>query len=391
MKKIAILGASGFIGQALLKRMVGKNGPQYERLTLCTRNKVKFDQTISALKKDTKISVAECDHTVLKDIQSLLLNHDLIVSLAGLAWQHPGGKPIPADDLLTQQIIQNCVSALVLGKLLKKDQRLIWTSTSAVDGMLARLSKKNKQLLKKEVASIADKLLSFSVDLLQDRNKIEKTIADLVKKSAFLSLPQQPYSRDTVEYAKVFSYAYSKFIGQTILEKLSNKNITILKISDVYGPGQDISEKVLDTQYPARRIQRFLTAYREIANGNIDWISDTGSTFGFTKKDGKITQNVWNDWIFPSHVDDVCKMIIESIKKNPGKTTLNVNGNRLTNKMLVKKLTDHFNVKITIHFDKKPTFEMTQNSTDLPYLNMSTKSLKSFDDGFVEWLKQEKK
>ncbi|HEX9817558.1 MAG TPA: NAD(P)-dependent oxidoreductase [Patescibacteria group bacterium] len=388
-ENIAIIGATGFIGNNLLKFFL-KNGHEASSLTLPTRNP--HNSSLKNIpqkgtENNTSLNIIQADHLDEKTLRASLERSTYIFDSAALAWQHPGEKKLTPHDLMVEEIVQNAVSAYVLAKVTRPDQIIVWTSTNAIDAMLSRLSPENVGILKKEIETIAD--------MICDAIKIESThfsefhniIVSILSKHQPGIYPKIVGSLDTVQYALDFSYAYSKYLGQTILEKLSQKNIRVLKISDVYGPGQDISKKMIDPKLPARRLQRFMAAYKLIKAGIINWIPTDGKQLhGFTARDGHIVQDVWNDFVFPTHVDDVLTMMMRSTQNNFPKTVLEVSGNKLTNLKMARIVRDAFKVETDIEIQNIKVVNTPETSKDLALLGIDRENLTSLETGIARWL-----
>ena len=166
-------------------------------------------------------------------------------------------KLVQSSDSVCQEIILASRNPKKL-RIAAEDtsqQRLIWTSTSAVDTIFARLSPKQQEVLQSEAVRLADHIAEVCKKDLGSHQVIEQHISEIVATLPFVSFPEKPGGK-TVCFATEYSYAYTKYIGQLLLTRVPHKNIRILKISDVYGLGQDISEKILDPLAPARRAQR---------------------------------------------------------------------------------------------------------------------------------------
>ncbi len=379
---IGVLGGSGFIGSYFIKYLNSRS-QNFTCLKVGTRNKRNF------LKPDFRLplEVVECDHLNYKQVTEFFRGCTHIIDFAGLAWQHPGGKITSKNDLLKQEIVQNAVSALIKARNLQADQLLVWTSTSAIETMFARLSEKDSNTLRTEVEKLAAVLLEIPDKMLHDSSSLNIFLDKILSEYNFSSFRVSPTARTTIIYATEFSYAYSKLLGQILLEKLCPERVRILQISDVYGPGQDISEKILDPLVAARRIQRYISAYKAIAEGHLEWLPVGTDLFGFTRdSQNLISQKIWSDWVFPTHVEDVCNLVLRSCSKGVDKPVLRVHGNRVSNLELMQFLKNYFNSSVRIIENEPLDFEMVQNSQDLEVLGVSKLDLIDFKTGIKNWI-----
>jgi nucleoside-diphosphate-sugar epimerase len=387
---LSILGGSGFIGSSMLTSLF-QAGTRIASLDIATRNpdtsKKKLSDSIKNLSPNTEL--IPCNHLQPMQVKSAIAKASIIFDFAGLAWQHPGGEPLPKMMLLQEELIQNALSAFIIGSQIKESQKLIWTSTSAIDGMLSRVNEEQQKQLDLESSMLTNQILTQIDPHEGTIQNYQQAMGEILSTFNFLSLPKFPGSKENVLFATEFSYAYSKWIGEKILTKLSQKNIHALRISDVYGPGQDISSTILNPTLPARRIQRYIAAYREISRGNTSWIPDNETgIYGFTQhQKGEIVQHSWNDSVFPTHVRDVSELVLRSLKLHDNqKTILAVNGNKMSNIELMQELQSFFGTKVKLIPDPELSYSMPQCSEDLPLLGISTEELIPFSIGLKEWV-----
>ncbi len=317
--KIAIRGASGFIGSSLTKKIIKENN--YEKLLLITRNK-KNRRLNDLVKNKEGVNIAECDYLNPPQLKKIIENYDLIYDLSGLAFQ------IASKDAFTKQIIGNSLNALVLGSILERYQRLVWVSTSAV-----RL---------------------------------------------YLDYPDSSYTN---------SYAFSKYLGEEFLKKGSKGNIKILRISDVYGPGQDISRKMIDPQLPARRIQRFVAAYKLISRNKTSWIPSKGKRVnGFYKKGSKVVHEINNDFVYPTFIDDVVRVLINAGRTKNKKITYDLYGSKLSNLEMVGIIQNFFDVEVEIRIRNVKVNSIEKKESNFRNLGINPDSITTFSDGLRVWL-----
>lgn len=381
---VLLFGASGFIGSVLLQRFLEAPEGNFAQVTLATRNPTKLRLSIDQTKN--RFQAVACDHINVKHMERHLPNSSVVIDLAGLAWQHPGGTPLPKVKLLKKQLVHNSISAYILSTKLLPEQRLVWTSTSAIDSMFARLSDSHKTNLEAETQLLVERIAAtISLDL--SPAALEKKVSELVDTFSFGFFPLEPESSKKVCFASEFSYAYSKYIGQLLLVRKPNKNIRVLKISDVYGPGQDISATILNPLLPARRIQRYLAAFLQIKNKNLQWIPKVGDMYGFTRNESDIiTQKIWSDWVLPTHVADVCEIILRALDLDIPKNILEVNGHIMENSELMETLQAHCKTNVKTVTCDPLGFTMKEHSQDLMLLGMDPKHLISLDEGISDWL-----
>lgn len=376
---ISIIGATGFIGSSLTEHVLSARD-QVSNLYLAVRNPYDdiFPARVERFKRqrpDKKIEILHCDHLNLNDLKRAVARADIVYDPAGLAWQHPGTMSDP-ETLLSEQLMQNSYSACLVGRIIHKEQVLVWTSTSAVTAMLSKLPYPELKIFNNIVRQLVN---DFFLNLDVERNNthdLKKIMINVVR-----NLFEEFFS-----FIVANSYAFSKYIGQTILEKLSQKNIRVLNISDIYGPGQRIESDVLDPSYPARRIQRFVAAYRQIKKNRVEWIPDDGSSaHGFSKTKKGIIQNVWNDFLCPAYITDVCELMIQATEiPYPGKVVLDVNGNRLSNFQMARAIRDFFGVDVEVK-KLRSLSETPEKSQDLRLFKLPH-PLISFKEGLEQWL-----
>src|SRR3989338_1945654 len=328
--QIAILGAGGFIGRNLLTDLLlEKNSNQIIMVPL--RN----PKNLGVFNK--RIISRQCDHLDIKKLKLIMRRVEVIYHTAGLAWQHSFKTDFSQLDLLIEQLLQNSISAYFIGSILQK--HLYSASTSSLKNTVWKLVVKHI-------------LYSFS-------------------------------------FALEFSYAYSKYVGQKILQKLADGNIKILKISDVYGPGQNISADLIKKNIPARRIQRFVALHALISGGYTSWIpSQKNKIHGFYKTNrNHIVQEIRNDILFPTYIDDVVYMIKKAAQANTTiKSVLQLNGNKVENNNIGKEIRNFCKTNVMIQLVNNAKVKYIKRKDDLSTLNIKRKSLIDFKTGLRRWL-----
>ncbi len=311
--KIAIRGASGFIGSNLAKKIISQK--DYEKLILITRNKNKRE--LGELVENHKgVRIVQCHNLDSDCLKKAVADCDLIYDLSGLAYH------LNSRDSLKDQITNNSLSAFVLGSAIRADQRLIWTSTCAVHSYL-------------------------------------KT-----------------------------SYAFSKMLGEEFLRGLSQGNIKILRISDVYGPGQDISAKIINPKIPARRIQRFVCAYKLIRDGQTDWIPQKDKKLhGFYKEQDSIVQEIKNDFVYPTFIEDIVDILLKAKNLKTKETVYELWGNRISNYKVVTIIQNYFRTKVILKVKGKRLYPKYLKERDFLKLGINPSRLTSFEEGLPSLLK----
>ncbi len=76
--KVALIGASGFVGKAILNELVSRNFT----ITAIGRDKSKIEQS-------DKVNIVEADVFDTKALTSILNNHDVVVSAYNPGWTNP--------------------------------------------------------------------------------------------------------------------------------------------------------------------------------------------------------------------------------------------------------------------------------------------------------------
>lgn len=373
----SIIGASGFIGSNLTREVLKKGDfAEVRAATRTLTNQALLDKIIEYkdLFPDKRISIIETDRLDFRSLKLTLDEVDVIFDTAGIAWQHPAIE-LTKQDLLTEQVLNNTLSAYFLGLVLDKKQTLVWTSTNAADTLQSHIPASARKLFQMQ----ADKLLNILIGNINPANPLDQNRLD-----THYILEKHLGCYGSLAYD--MSYAFSKYLGQKVLERVSQGNIRVLKISDVYGPGQDISSKVLDPKVPARRIQRFVASYRAISEGDTDWIPQDGKQLhGFYRKGDKIFQDVWSDFVFPTYVSDVCEMMIRASRlENTGRTLFEVTGPKLNNYDMATAIRDFYDAPVKVR-SIGTHIDVLEKSQHLGFLDMARR-MTPFDQGLKTWL-----
>lgn len=184
------------------------------------------------------------------------------------------------------------------------------------------------------------------------------------------------------------SYAFSKALGEKIIEKANSSNMFCLQISDVYGPGQDISRRIVITPHiAARRLQRFLAAYLMIKKGETDWIPNYPENLhGFSKEEGRIFHFVWNDTVFPTYIGDVCQMMFSARLLESKSPLLPVFGPKLNNEEMMEAIQSSLDIKLSIKSEGE--FKNVERKTSgFSRINMNQDQLLPLTEGLKVWLR----
>lgn len=315
---VAVLGGTGFVGRRYVSTLLERYGETVGQIRALSRN---LDGVAAALGTHSKLAPYQGDHLDLDRMRALVTGATIIIDTAGLAWQHlPGGKAATLED----ELLQNSMSAALIGVALQPGQRLIWTSSNASDYLFARMTETEQAALQQEIDERAARYAGW-VRGLGDRaptkQELEEFIRDDLGADPPQSFPDGPEgpNQKTIIYARAFSYPYSKLLGQRILEILGQedgKEIVVLKISDVYGPGQGLGPAYWNPRdlqrQAARRPQWFLAVYEAIRRGQYRPWAREPSEGGFRKVGDHVEQTVFDDVVAPTYVDDVVEMLLKA-------------------------------------------------------------------------------
>ncbi|MBI4313683.1 MAG: GNAT family N-acetyltransferase [Candidatus Omnitrophica bacterium] len=407
---VAVIGGTGFVGGHYLRQLHDRYGSNIASVRALTRiparlNAAQFSDSPGA----GKLALEQGDHLLAQDIQRTIGGAKLVVDTAGLAWQHlPGGVPAT----LTDELLQNAMSAGLIGLLLADDQRLVWTSSNAGDYMFARLTAPERNQLMQEINERAARYVDWlgqqpGLAIADEtfRQFIESDLAEPDHIPAQF-VPQE--GKPAVSFAHEYSYPYSKLLGQQILELIArrdNRDIRVLKISDVYGPGQGLGQEYWDPSYKggrlaARRLQRFIAVAEAIRTGQYQPWNRPNPQDGYILQNGMLHQTVFNDYAAPTHVRDVVEMIhrVAALDVEPGperKVVFEVAAPWIPNNAMadavINAVNDVDDPDRTIHVAvlpaKQPILrrEPANASGDLALLGMAG-TLTPLDQGIREWL-----
>ncbi len=326
---VAMLGGTGYVGSHVLGELLGPHGSRVGRVRALSRQDPEIlSEKAAGTPGEAKLEVIQGNHVDLAAVRRTIQGAKVVLDTAGQAWQHlPGGKPASLED----QLLDNGISAALIGWALGKDQRLVWTSSNASDYMFARMLPEEQARLQAEIDERARRYAEWARALGDDQSPTTEQILQFIKTDLdqhppqeFPDGPEGPEQK-VVAYARAFSYPYAKLLGQRILElfcREDGKDIRVLKISDVYGPGQGLGKEYWDPRHKpspraARRPQWFLAVYeairerlyrpwaRKVAPGKL-------AEGGFQEVGDQIQQLVYDDCVAPTYVDDVAKMIFRA-------------------------------------------------------------------------------
>ncbi|MFH1847793.1 MAG: alpha/beta fold hydrolase [Candidatus Omnitrophota bacterium] len=312
-KKVAVLGGTGFVGGRFLDNLWRRAGDKVVQVSALSRDPSRLIRPPEGSQAANKLNAIAGDHLSVEGIKNTIDGAEVVIDTAGLAWQHPGARKGGKRELLVEELEQNSMSAALMGALLSHDQRLVWASTNAIDLMLNRLNPENRERLLDEIDSRAYRMRQAASALAFTRfDLINRILMNLFIRFDLwwfgtLEFPKSANDPEAVSYAVEFSYPYSKLLGQRVLEMISKedlKDIVVVKISDVYGPGQSIGAEALEPGTPARRQQVFTAAHIAVKDGS--W---GGGNHGF---EDAARQNVWNDYVAPTYIDDAVEMLFRA-------------------------------------------------------------------------------
>lgn len=163
---------------------------------------------------------------------------------------------------------------------------------------------------------------------------------------ASLLNPKQKFiwlSSSAILKKKRNNYDNSKLIAEKAILKLNNSNIKVVRTSDVYGQGQNLGKEILDPEFPARRIQRFIAAYKLIKEGERKELNER---FGFIVDNKQLIHEINNDFLHPVYIKDLVDFLVNINSLKSGINELY--GPRVSNQELVKIIQKYFKLNIKI-------------------------------------------
>ncbi len=360
----AVIGSTGFIGRGLVEKLIQTKN--FRLLTLVSRT-IKEDER----NLNNNVLRVKCDVLNQKKLKQVLRNQDIVFFTAGLGWQHTG-RSLSKIELLIEQIVQNVFSPYFVASTLHPNQRLVVLSTNAIDVMLGSLFSSQRNALEYETDEFVECLFSQNLSGNKEK-KLKKVVWNLIVNHIMFSFVP----------ALDYSYAFSKYLGEKTLRSLARKNIKILRISDVYGKGQDVSYPVINPKVRARRIQRFVAAYNLISKKSTGWIRS--KNHGFIKDSETITQEIRNDSVFPTYIDDVIQMILTAASMNTEQMLFEATGVKISNKKMAETIKDFFQVKVKIVQKNSKSIFLKEKSKDRRIL-LGSRQATSFREGLQKWL-----
>jgi nucleoside-diphosphate-sugar epimerase len=101
--------------------------------------------------------------------------------------------------------------------------------------------------------------------------------------------------------------------------------------------------------------------------------------------DGKISHAIWNDMVFPTYVDDVCKLMLKA-GSHQGKLplVLSLPGQKLTNQEMVEKIQKVFGLDIPISISGKLA-DTKIDASGFLLLDEKQDDLTNFEAGLKLW------
>lgn len=393
---VAVLGGTGFVGRQYVGELLGRYGESVGQVRALSRNP---ESVARSLGEHPKLVPYQGDHLNVERLRALIADAPIIIDTAGLAWQHlPGGKAASLED----ELLQNGMSAALIGAVLQPGQRLVWTSSNASDYMFARLTEGDQEALQEEIDQRAQRYVAW-VRTPEGAAPSEDALRAFIRGDLEQHPPRQfssgPEGPEVV-YAEQYSYPYSKLLGQQILELMGrgdDKDVRVLKISDVYGPGQGLGPESWDPTRPqrqaARRPQWFLATYEAIRAGSYEPWARMPAEGGFANAGGRIQHTVFDDVVAPTYVGDVVEVLFRaSAAELPsGHVVLAVSAPWMPNVEMAQAIAKAVGVtalgqEITIAPGKPILRRQPQAAgADLGLLGMEDR-LTPFDDGMTQHL-----
>jgi len=387
---VAVLGGTGFIGGEFLRVLCGRVGEQMKEVRALSRNHDRLQPLSSYFTDRSKLKPIEGDHLSIDEVREAIAGAKIIIDTAGRR-QQPSDRNLSPHEVLVEQLMQNAMSAALIGALMDRGQRLVWASSSAIDYMLNRLDDEKREALLTEVKGRAHRYVQFA------RNMNAGVAADDMETiQGFIESDLE--RRGSIGVAEKSSYAYSKLLGETILEiiaKQDRKNILALNISDVYGYPNSLGEEVYSGRATANRMQQFLATYEAIkSEGYQPW---QDGQLGFYESGDRVHQKAWNDYVCPTFVGDVVKMFLRaSVAEDlEDRVDLNLITPAIGNLEMVETVRDVVGaepfgqrIEIVTEQEKMPSPVWSEEKSDLRLLGMSAEELTPFEEGIRSQLKQ---
>ncbi len=393
-KTVGVLGPTGQVALDLMSYIAQHPASEGVKMVKALEYDAPVQDEIRALLAD-KLERIQGDHRNLKDIREVFDDTDIIIDTAGMVAQ---GET--SQEVLKGHLVHNAAAVAMKGLLLQSDQRYVWTSSSAIDVMLSSLDDEERQMILSHIEAAARSYVdtigrgleggggSVSQPVVQN-NLAAKQIAQLAEAKDTVTIK----GVNIIQFVEENSYAFSKLLGQTILQHLAkekSKDIVVVKISDVYSDRHPIGKALFDQEAYQRRVQFLLSAqYAVQEEGWQPWTLEGEKTRGFYQDPDGVTQKIYADYASVTHGRMVAEAITRaaSIKRDQlseRKIILDLTGPPLRNKDMaetIRKVVGQERVQLKFELDESKRRDLPAwNDADWKFLDID------FGAGYQEHL-----